>query len=340
MRIRYWTRILTLGALWCCQSQAVGLPHFSIGGVVSAADLIVVAEVNQVRDIGPAQPIQFRNQLLQAEAYSADLSVIRTLKGPLLEDVSLTYSLPLTFVGYSSLRRGIRIVFLRRENSQYRPADPYYPSFPASVDPPEENTASENSSQLVLSNMLAVLASNATSSSEKYEILRVDYALPGNQKTVGALRKALSTSTDRTLSERLLGELICFADQTQLSATLDLLSNNSATQDGREWLLYVIGNHVQNAGAVPTLVRLLNSPSDSVREAVVEALWHIGTPTAVPALVHELEDQDEKVQFYAVRGLSDIANEYGWGGPSEGEFHEHTQKYLEHWQEWAKNRAQ
>jgi hypothetical protein len=57
-------------------------------------------------------------------------------------------------------------------------------------------------------------------------------------------------------------------------------------------------------------------------------------------LVQKLEDPDEKVQFYAVRGLSDIANEYGWGGPGETEFHEHAQKYLTHWQEWAKNQVQ
>ena len=84
---------------------------------------------------------------------------------------------------------------------------------------------------------------------------------------------------------------------------------------------------------------LLSSSDDCVREAAVEALWHISAPIVVAALVQRLDDPDEKVRFYAVRGLSDIGNQYGWGGPAEAEFHEHEQKYLAHWQEWARNRA-
>jgi hypothetical protein len=340
MNITFWTYIIILAGFCCCQSHAVGVPHFRVEDAVKAADSIVIADVKQVRDLGPAQPLQFRNQLLQAEAYTADLSVIRTLKGPVLDDISVTYSIPVTFVGYSGLSRGIRLVFLRRDKSQYHPADPYYSDFPATLEPSGENDPSENFSQLVLSNMLAVLASATTSSSEKYQILRVDYALPSNEKTIAALRKALSVSADRELSEKLQGELIRFGDLSQLPVVADLLLKNSATENGREWLLYIVGNRVRGAHAVPTLERLLNSADDSVREAAVEALWHIGAPAAVPALAEKLRDPDEKVRFYAVRGLSDIANEYGWGGPSEPEFHEHAQKYLTHWQEWAKNQAQ
>jgi HEAT repeat protein len=188
--------------------------------------------------------------------------------------------------------------------------------------------------------MLAVLASATASSSEKYEILRVDYALPRDEKTIAALRKGLSVSGDREVTEKLRSELIAFGDLSQLPTAADLLLKNSASQNGREWLLYVIGNRVNDPRAVPALEPLVNSSDDPVREAAVEALWHIGAPAAVPALVKKLEDPDEKVRFYAVRGLSDIANEYGWGGPSEPEFHEHAQDYVTHWQDWAKNRAQ
>jgi hypothetical protein len=339
MKITSWKRILALSALCGCQSLAVGVPHFKLDDIVNAADLIVVADVSQIRDLGPAQPVQFRNQRLQAEAYSTTLSVRRTLKGPLLPDISVTYSLPVTFLGYSGLSRGIRMVFLRRDSDQYHLADPYYSNFPATSEPPGENTSSSNSSQSVLSNMLAVLASATTSNSEKYEILRVDYVLPSNEKTIAALRKGLSASTDRELNEQLQGQLIRFGDLSELSAAANLLSSNSATQSGRQWLLYVIGNEVKDARAIPRLKPLLSSSDNSVREAAVEALWHIAVPDAVPALVQKLQDPDENVQFYAVRGLSDITNEYGWGGPSEREFHQHAQKYLTHWQEWAKNRA-
>jgi len=313
-----WIPILTLGAIWCCRAQAVGVPHFKVDDAVNSADLIVLADVKQVRDLGSAQPIQFRNQLLQAEAYSAGLSVRRTLKGPVLEEISVRYSLPITFVGYSGLKGGTRMVFLRREKDQYHLANPYYSNFPATLESPGENTYSKDPADLGLSNMLAVLASPTASTLEKHEILRVDYPLPSNERTTAALRKGLSVSEDRELSERLQGELILFGDLSQLPEAANLLSNDSATQNGREWLLYAIGNGVKNARAVHAIDPFLSSPDDSVREVAVEALWHIAVPAAVPALVQKLEDPDEKVRFYAVRGLSDIANEYGWGGPSEG----------------------
>jgi hypothetical protein len=340
MKTRYWMCVLVLAGFWCCRSQGIGIPRFNLDEAVNAADLIVIADVKQVRDLGPGKPVKFRNEMLQAEEYSADVSITRTLKGPMLNEISVRYSLPVTFLGYMNLNRGIRMVFLRRDKSEYRLADPYYSNFPATLLPLERNTASETYAQLVLTNMLAVLASASTSSSEKYEILRIDYALPRNEKTIAALRKGLSVSIDSELSENLLGELIRAGDLRQLPVAGDLLLRNSASPNGRRWLLDAIANHVKDPRAVPALQRLLTSPDDSVREAAVEALWHIAAPVAVPALVQKLEDPDEKVQFYAVRGLSDIANEYGWGGPGETEFHEHAQKYLTHWQEWAKNQVQ
>jgi hypothetical protein len=339
MKVRYWMCLPILAGLLCYRSQGFGIPRFKLDEVVDGADLIVVTEVKQVRDLGPAKPIQFRNEMLQAREYSADLVVKRTLKGPMLNEIRVTYPLPLIPVGYRGLSCGTRLVFLRRDRDEYHLADPYYPSFPAILEPPE-GTESQSSSQLVLSNMLAVLGSASTSISEKYEIIRVDYVLPSNEKTIAALRKGLSVSTDSELSENLLEELIRFGDLRQLPAAEDLLLKNSASPNGRRGLLDAIGNHVKDAGAVPALGPLLNSPDDSVREAAVEALWHTNASSAVPALVQKLEDPDERVRFYAVRGLSDIVNEYGWGGPSEAEFHENAQKYLTHWQEWARNRAQ
>lgn len=331
--------IAITGSLWCSQTRAVGIPRFKVNELVNSADLIVIAEVTAIRKVGIAPPIQFGNDLLRASAYSADLSVRRTLKGQVLGEINVTYALPETFVGYSGLRDGIRMVFLRRDNGQYHLADPYYSNFPATLEPPRGETPSDIS-EVVLSNMLEILASPTASTSEKREILRVDYSLPSNEKTIAALRKWLSASSDRGLTETIQGELVRFGDLSQLPDVVNLLSKDLATQNGRVWFLYVIREYVKDPRAIPAINPLLGSTDDVVREAAVEALWHINSPAAVPFLLKKLEDPDEMVQFYAVRGLADIANEYGWGGPSEAEFHEHAQKYLAHWEEWAKERSQ
>lgn len=327
------------GGIWCSQAYAVGIPRFEVKELANSADLIVIADVTAIRKVGPARPIPFRGVLLPASAYSADLSVRRTLKGHVLGGINVTYALPETFIGYSGLRSGIRMVFLRRDNGQYHLADPYYSNLPATSEPPGGGMPSEIS-EVVLSNMLEVLASPVASSSEKREILRVDYSFSSNAKTIAALRKGLSASSDQALIEKIQGELVRFGDLSQLPDVANLLCKDLATQDGRVWLLYVIREYVKDPRAIPAINPLLGSPDDVVREAAVEALWHMNSPAAVPFLLKKLEDPDEMVQFYAVRGLADIENEYGWGGPSEAEFHEHAQKYLAHWEEWAKERSQ
>ncbi|HEV2134771.1 MAG TPA: HEAT repeat domain-containing protein [Terracidiphilus sp.] len=331
--------LLALGAIWCSRALAGGLPHFSVEKIADSADLIVVADVTDVRDLGATAPVHFGKYIFEAREYSAELFVLRTLKGPIFDKLTVSYSFPIDFVGFSSLARGTRLVFLHRNKDRYDLSDPYYSNFPATREPPEEQSGLDVSG-LVWSNLLAVLASPTASVSEKRKILRVDYALHSNEMTIAALRKAVDATADRELRERLRGELVRVGDMNELAEVVDLLSRGLATENGRGWLLYVIGNCVKDPRAVQELQPLLSSPDDHVREAAVEALWHIGSEAAVPPLARMLWDSDQMVRFYAVRGLADIANEYGWGGPSKGEFREHEQKYLDHWREWTSGRAQ
>jgi len=81
------------------------------------------------------------------------------------------------------------MVFLCRDKDQYHLADHYDSNFPAILEPSGENAHSEDSPELVLNNMLAVLPSTTASSSEKYEILLIDYALPSNGKTIASPAK-------------------------------------------------------------------------------------------------------------------------------------------------------
>ncbi|MFP5234283.1 MAG: HEAT repeat domain-containing protein [Acidobacteriota bacterium] len=331
--------LIAIGIFWCFHAPAVGIPHFTIDGIANSAEVIVVADVTKVRDVGPAPPVRFHNVSLAAEAYSAELSVLRTIKGTVSSNIFVAYAFPKTFVGYNGLRPGVRMVFLSRQVDHYTLANPYYSSFPAELAPPEVTGQRNEISDLVLSNMLAVVASSNASTSAKREILRVDYALPSTKETIEALRKGLNVSADRELSGRIQGDLIRFGDLSQLPEVVKLITEGTAGSSEQEWLLYVLANYVRDPRAVQMLVPLLTSSQAKLREVAASVLWHIADPAAVPALVRDLDDPDNMVRFYAVRGLSDIANEYGWGGPSEQEFREHEQKYLTHWKTWARRRG-
>jgi hypothetical protein len=324
-------------------SYSIGVRNLHIDDLVRASDVIAVAEVTEAKMIGPAQPIQFRGKFLQAATYSNELLLRRVIKGSPADRIIVEYALPTTFVGYRTLQPGTRMVFLRQGQDRYSPADPYYPDFPAVL-----STAGNESSgpavggytTAVVREMIAVIASASASSAEKSQVLRVDYALPANAEVVAAFREGVANAQDQDLQQRLQGELIRLGDMTELPHIAGLLLSNTATADQRIWLLYVIGNRVSDRQAIPALKPLLRSGESSLRAAAVEALWHIADPIAVPELAKSLQDTDEQVRFYAVRALSDIANEPGWGGPGESEFREHQDKYLTHWQNWAKGRAQ
>jgi HEAT repeats len=330
-------RILLLCAVFARLCPAIGVRNLRIEDLVKASDVIAVADVAEVKAVGPAAPLTFRGQQLPAVAYAAELIVRASIKGAIPSHMLVTYKLPTSFIGYQGLRPGTRLVFLRKEGTGYSLADPYYPDLPATA--PESTAGFETGdyAAIVVHEMLAVVASSSTTSAQKYEILRVDYVIPTSNEAVAAFKRGLATAREPELTQRLQGELIRLGDISELPNIAQTLLNNLATDNQRVWLLYVIGHDLRNPHAIPALQLLLRSNDNSIREVAAEALWHINDHAAVSNLAMALEDPDELVRFYAVRGCSDIANELGWGGPSESEFHEHQEKYLTHWEDWVKS---
>jgi hypothetical protein len=340
VKLRYLWQCPLLCVLMTVISHSIGIKNLHIDELVRASDVIAVTEVTDVTALGPAEPILFRGQLLPAEAHSSDLLVRRVIKGTPLARLTVKYSLPKSFIGYRGLQRGTRTVFLRREQDHYSLADPYYPDFPAVLSPAKDlQTTAGDYAAIVVQEMLAVIASPIVSSDEKTQILQVDYALPANVEVVNAFREGMINAREPDLRRRLQSEIIQFGDVTELPEVVRLLLANSVSADQKMAFLYVIGNHVNDRRAIPTLDPLLRSGDSSLRVAAAEALWHIADRSEVSALLKSLQDSDEQVRYYVVRALSDIVNEPGWGGPGESEFRQDQQKYLTHWQDWARNRV-
>jgi hypothetical protein len=325
------------------RSDSIGIRNLRLEDLVSASEAIAIAEVGHAKMIGPSPPIVFRGHPLQSEQYSCDVAVRQIIKGRLPGRFVVKYSLPISFVGYQGLHPGTRLVFLRREGDSYSPADYYYPDFPAvPMQTAIEGSQSEeeDDTRIVANAMMAVIRSPISSLAEKSEILRVDYALPAGPEVIAALREGLANTHDSDFEQRLDGELLRFGDIGVLPDVVRSLMTDSASDSEKVWLLYVVGNRLKDPRAIPALRPMLKSSDSSLREAALEALWHISDPTAVHDLAQGLHDADERARFYAVRGLADIAKELDWGGPSESEFHEHEQKYVTHWQDWVQSLGQ
>ena len=91
--------------------NCAGIRNLHLDELVRTADVIVIAEVTDVEDVGPAQPMTHYDQQLQANAYCANLTLRRTIKGAAPDQRTLTYALPVQFVGYRGLHAGTLITF-------------------------------------------------------------------------------------------------------------------------------------------------------------------------------------------------------------------------------------
>ncbi len=340
--VSFWCGLL-LSVVTIVPAHCAGIRNLHLDELVRTSDVIVIADVTNVEDVGPTQPMTQYDQQLQANAYCATLTLRRTIKGIAPDQITLTYALPVQFVGYRGVHAGTRLLFLHRTNDGYKFSEPYYPDFPAVTafsGEPRSTSSQSAYKAAVLREIWAVVGSPESSPSDIAEILRVDYALPHSEEARAALRKGLANTEDNELRQRIQGELISFGDVNELPEVVRLLLGNSATENQRSWLLYVLSYRLCDPRAIPALQPVLRSDDSSLRRAAVEGLWHMANSAAVTDLAKALQDPDQQVRFYAVRGLSDIAGERGWGGPSESEFDEHQQKYLTHWRTWVKDRRQ
>ncbi|MGA9510891.1 MAG: hypothetical protein WBV55_19880, partial [Candidatus Sulfotelmatobacter sp.] len=101
----FWCGLL-LSAVMTVPCYCVGIRNLHLDELVRSSDVIIIADVTNVEETGPVPPILHYDQQLQADAYSANLTLRRTIKGTAPAQITLTYVLPVQFAGYRGLRTG------------------------------------------------------------------------------------------------------------------------------------------------------------------------------------------------------------------------------------------
>jgi len=101
-------------------------------------------------------------------------------------------------------------------------------------------------------------------------------------------------------------------------------------------LASAIEGHLKSPNAVPTLATLLGSTQVAVRRAAAAVLGDIATPDAVePLATIGLNDSDEYVRLYAVRGLALATN--ATKAPTTATFRQRPDEILQFWRTWARS---
>jgi HEAT repeats len=308
--------------------------HFQVRDLTERADVIAVVDISRIDDAGTTT-ITVDGQSLAANLHRADVHTQRCIKGACPSQFSLDFFTPEQFVGYPGIGLGHQIVFLKRRNSGYEFADRHYPSLPAASGP--ASGTESDPLRAVIAELGRVLSSPAATQAQKWAVLARAPGIPNVEPFKLSLQAGLDAADNSDLKYRIQAELIARDDLPQLRSSVDLLLTNALTSEQRQTFLLTIANSVKNPKALPEISRLLLSSDPVSRRAAAEVLWHIASPNPIPDLARILEDPDQEVRFYAVRGLSDIANEPGWGGPGESELQERQQEYLAHWRNWVES---
>lgn len=96
-----------------------------------------------------------------------------------------------------------------------------------------------------------------------------------------------------------MGEAIDYADPVNIGALAQALSDRDGgkRQETREYLVKV------GAPAVLVLTALITDPNHRVRWEAAKALGQIDDPTAAPALVTALEDDESDIRWLGAEGL-------------------------------------
>ena len=302
--------------------------------LVATSDVIAVVDISSIQNIGAIEA-EVDGSRVKATQSRADAVLLRDIKGPCPERLTIGFYRTHVFVGYPGIATGPQMVFLKQSKEGYVFADLHFPSLPAiaGATSPPGLASGEAPVQRVVAELGRVISSAAAPARDKWAVLARAYAVPKSASFSSALELGVQGAND-DLKYRMQAELMARDDLSQLSAAERLLRTGSPNAKQKELFLSVIANQIKNPDAAPVLANLLHSGDAETRTAGAEALWHSADIRAVPDLVKALQDENEQVRFYAVRALAELNHEPGWG-PSRVEFQERQQQYLSHWQDWA-----
>jgi hypothetical protein len=324
--------VLLLVVLSATSGSGVGVPPLDLEKLLESSDLVVVGRVLSVSASGPAMA-QVRGYTMLAQTITASLEVRYTLKGAPHNQVSFSYILPSTFVGYRGVPVGKnRVIFLKSGPDGYVLANPFYPSLPATM------TLMPTGGPLfdeVLSQVAKVITTPDAPRDDRREAIRATYGVQSETLRV-ALRSALD---DPDQEFRLLAatELLLRNDLQALPIAVDALNAKEAPEDVLNNIRRSLAARFQDERGIPLLTSLLKSPDAQTRRAAIVSLRNTTSTAALPGLSKGLYDADLEVRYFAVVGMAEITNQPEYR-PLLKEFQEDEARYLHYWLHWARTR--
>jgi len=325
------TGLLTLALV---SSYARVITTYSVARLASEADIIVAAELTEIRTLGPTF-VDDNGEKVPASIREAHLKVDRFLKGGNGESqLTLRFTHPSWPVVYYDIPREktYRIFFLKQTGKAIELVNPDYSSIAAV---PGASPQGETTLDRILYETAAVLQAPAASVSDKRSAIRI---LHRNNGQIAA--KAITDATrDPNPEVRLsaIAGLLFIKDNSQIEAAVQALLQPppGVSMEVVHNIAYAIGAAVDDPKTIPLLLKLQSSADPVTRSSATEALGQTRSPVVIPALARALDDPDANTRLSAVRWLSILTNDEL--RPSQPEFMASEERYLTHFRALVKN---
>jgi HEAT repeats len=335
----YWGAAIVVTVLCAAlECRATALPHLRISELVDQSDIVVVAQVSDLKEIGTVG-IPFNGTILPGKRYSVEAVTLYRLGGLCPDSFSVQFQIPSSGVGYLSVRDGTRMLFLKKVGDTLVPTNPYYPDLPAIHSMPSEFQGRNVLGQ-VIAELGAVIASPDATPEEKVEILSRSYAIPEDDQSFQRdMILGVRNTADPDVRSRIQSILLSRNDISELHEVCNTLIRGEATAHQKEMLLYGIGYGLKDQSALPELIRLLESSDPEVRVATTRALWHTASKASIAVLMKALDDENPEVRYLAIRGLADATQQPRFG-PSPAAYSGHEGEYQQYWKDWANQKSE
>jgi hypothetical protein len=333
-----YSRIALLIGVALYAQQDYGATKLNLRQLVEESDVVAVVNIQASEATGTPET-SGKDASPGARSYIALAKLRHAIKGNPPDSITVHYVLSPESL-HRAVATGYRLVFLHGTDGHFEFTDPVDPALPATSS---DSTLSRNEASStppvnqVMQVLADVIASPDASDQDKESILMRSYAIPRDfAPFMVSLRSGLRQTSDPVLQARITSALLQRGDLSQLGSARRTLSRTDVTEEQRDLLLHAISKGVRDTRAAPELQLLLASDDVQLRRAGAEALWHSAARSSVPALIKALDDSDQDIRYFAVRGLAEVTGKQEWG-PTTNVFKDNEHHYLSQWKKWSKN---
>lgn len=326
----------TLLLLLCCSRLATATikPTLNVTALTKGSDVVVVGEVQSVTEAGRGR-VEVGGKHVWGRVMNGELRVDRLIKGQVSKQISFSFFIPDTSVGYVGvIPHQYGMFFLRLEQGRLNFASPYYPSIVATRIGSLE--AGDDLARVTAELSYVISSLNSTIREKALALFALD-----------TVRTEQSSLVLRSGADRLSKPLSIYAaalllnrnDMSRIRLVADYLRSSSrlVIKDGGFGLEISPARALENLSdkrAIPILIQLAKASDPIQRQCAVRALGNTKAREAIPGLAGGLEDSDQEVRWLAVIGLSKMAGEK-WIAIET--FRDSEENILNRWREWVKD---